>query len=195
MVLTSGDFTNDPELKGRYMGAQEAKASGVNPTATGDGQKMAVKLGARILNGDLALGPELRFVPPSRGNLLTEIAAVAMARLVHGLVDRPYAGRAAAAVHHELRDHRAGAIARICSRPAPLLVNKNGERFTDERDNPALALPDQPDGGGFILLDARIAEQFTVWPHFISTAPGVAYALCRRLPAQPARRFCRRRDA
>jgi fumarate reductase flavoprotein subunit len=57
-----------------------------------------------------------------------------------------------------------------------LLVNKNGERFTDERDNPALALPDQPDGNGFILIDARIAKLFTAWPNFISTAPGVAYA-------------------
>ena len=65
VVLASGDFTNDPELKARYMGAQEAKASGVNVTATGDGQKLALKLGARILNGDLALGPELRFVPPA----------------------------------------------------------------------------------------------------------------------------------
>ncbi len=57
-----------------------------------------------------------------------------------------------------------------------LLVNKNGERFTDEREAPALALPDQPDGNGYILLDARIAAMFAAWPHFISTAPGVAYA-------------------
>jgi fumarate reductase flavoprotein subunit len=57
-----------------------------------------------------------------------------------------------------------------------LLVNKNGERFADERDNPALVLPDQPDGNGFILLDARIAGLFSAWPNFISTAPGVAYA-------------------
>ena len=70
IVLASGDFTNDPELKAKYMGAQEAKASGVNLTATGDGQKLALKLGARILNGDLALGPELRFVPPTRPRLL-----------------------------------------------------------------------------------------------------------------------------
>ena len=45
---------------------QEAKVDGVNPTATGDGQKLAAEaLGARIVNGDLALGPELRFVAPS----------------------------------------------------------------------------------------------------------------------------------
>jgi len=35
---------------------------------------------------------------------------------------------------------------------------------------------DQPDKIAYILLDAPIARQFTGWPHFISTAPGVAYA-------------------
>ena len=66
VVLASGDFTSDPELKGQFMGPQQAKIDGVNITATGDGQKLALPLGARILNGDLALGPELRFVPPQR---------------------------------------------------------------------------------------------------------------------------------
>ena len=36
-----------------------------------------LKLGARIINGDLALGPELRFVPPQRRNMLLDAAAVA----------------------------------------------------------------------------------------------------------------------
>jgi fumarate reductase flavoprotein subunit len=63
VVLAAGDFTSDPELKARFMGEQEAKVDGVNITATGDGQKLALRLGARIINGDLALGPELRFIP------------------------------------------------------------------------------------------------------------------------------------
>jgi len=60
VVLAAGDFTSDPELKAQFMGPQEAKFDGVNVTATGDGQKVIVALGARIINGDLALGPELR---------------------------------------------------------------------------------------------------------------------------------------
>ncbi len=175
VVLASGDFTNDPELKGRYMGTQEAKASGVNPTATGDGQKLAVKLGARILNGDLALGPELRFVPPSRPNLLQKLPPWPwLASFMAWSIDhmppvllRPFImSFVTTALAPSPSLFEAGA----------LLVNKNGERFTDERDNPALVLPDQPDGNGFILLDARIAKLFTGWPNFISTAPGVAYA-------------------
>ena len=175
VVLAAGDFTNDPELKSRYLGTQEAKASGVNPTATGDGQKLAMPLGARILNGDLALGPELRFVPPVRTNLLqmlppwpwlASFMAWSLDHMPPALL-RPF-----------IMSFVTTALA-----PSPglfeagaLLVNTNGERFTDEHNNPALALPDQPGGSGFILLDARIAAQFEAWPHFISTAPGVAYA-------------------
>ena len=57
-----------------------------------------------------------------------------------------------------------------------LLINKRGERFTDEMDKPAFALPDQPGQGR--LYSARQTHDRIVlgWPHFISTAPGVAYA-------------------
>jgi fumarate reductase flavoprotein subunit len=68
-----GDFTNDPELKSRYMGQQQAKVEGVNTTATGDGQKLALALGARIVNGDLALGPEIRFIPPARTTVVRRL--------------------------------------------------------------------------------------------------------------------------
>jgi fumarate reductase flavoprotein subunit len=57
-----------------------------------------------------------------------------------------------------------------------VLVNKLGKRFCDELDGPAFALPDQPDKMGFIVVDEQIAQKFSAWPHFISTAPSVAYA-------------------
>jgi fumarate reductase flavoprotein subunit len=175
VVLATGDFTNDPELKGRYMGAQEAKASGVNPTATGDGQKLALAVGARILNGDLALGPELRFVPPERQNLLLNLPpwpwlAQSMAWSLEHLPDallRPF-----------IMSFVTTALAPSSGlfESGALLVNRNGTRFTDEPNQPALAVPDQPDGEAFILLDAHLAQLFTGWPNFVSTAPGVAYA-------------------
>ena len=37
-------------------------------------------------------------------------------------------------------------------------------------------MPDQPDKLAYILLDRRMAALFSAWPHFVSTAPGVAYA-------------------
>lgn len=175
VILAAGDFTSDPELKSRFMGAREAKIDGVNTTATGDGQKLALPLGARIVNGDLALGPELRFVPPQRPNPLLKLPpwpalASAMAWSLGHLPSsllRPFIMSfvtTALAPSAALFD--AGA----------LLVNRNGARFTDEQSNPAFDLADQPGKVAYILLDAGITQAFMRWPNFISTAPGVAYA-------------------
>jgi len=175
VVLATGDFTNSPELKARFMGPQEAKVEGVNLTATGDGQKMAEALGAKILNGDLALGPELRFIAPVKETLVRRLP--------------PW--RALAAYMAWAIDHLPAALLRpfvmqfvtTALAPSPalfeagaLLVNRKGERFGDERDRPAYRVPDQPAKEAFILLDGALAQRFSAWPDFISTAPGVAYA-------------------
>jgi fumarate reductase flavoprotein subunit len=162
-------------LKAQFMGPQEAKIDGVNVTATGDGQKLALALGARILNGDLALGPELRFVPPQKRNillnlppwpLLANLMAWSLDRMPAAIL-RPFVmSFVTTALAPSLELFGAGAI----------LINKNGERFTDEMDKPAFALPDQPGKVGYILLDKRMTELFSAWPLFVSTAPGVAYA-------------------
>jgi fumarate reductase flavoprotein subunit len=57
-----------------------------------------------------------------------------------------------------------------------VLVNKTGDRFCDELDAPALAVPDQPGKMAFIVIDGRLGREFSTWPHYVSTAPGVAYA-------------------
>lgn len=175
VVLAAGDFTNDPELKARYIGVQEAKVEGVNVTATGDGQKLALALGARIVNGDLALGPEIRFVAPAKPNLLralppTRFVAAAMQWTMEHLPQtllRPF-----------VMSFLTTALA-----PSPLLfeegarlINRDGKRFCDERLKPALALADQPGKFGYILIDSALAQRFGAWPYFVSTAPGIGYA-------------------
>ena len=175
VVLAAGDFTSDPELKAQFMGPQEAKIDGVNVTATGDGQKLAVKLGARIVNGDLALGPELRFVPPPGRNMLLMLPPW---RLLANLMAWSLEHMPSALLRPFVMSFVTTALA-----PSPdlftegaLLINRRGERFVDERDKPAYALPDQPDKVAYVLLDKRMTALFSEWPHFISTAPGVAYA-------------------
>lgn len=175
VVLAAGDFTNGADVKARFMGEQEAKVEGVNLTATGDGQKMAEALGARIVNGDLALGPELRFIAPVKETLarrlppwsaLGALMAWALEHLPAAIL-RPFVMQfvtTALAPSPALFD--AGA----------LLVNRAGQRFGDERDRPAWRVPDQPGREAFIVLDGALAQRFSAWPHFISTAPGVAYA-------------------
>jgi succinate dehydrogenase/fumarate reductase flavoprotein subunit len=175
VVLTAGDFTSDPELKAKFMGPQEAKIDGVNITATGDGQKLAVKLGARIINGDLALGPELRFVPPSGRNVLLMLPPW---RLLANLMAWSLEHMPSALLRPFVMSFVTTALAPSLDLFAEgaLLINKRGERFTDESDRPAYALPDQPDKVAYVLLDKRMTHLFSHWPHFISTAPGVAYA-------------------
>jgi fumarate reductase flavoprotein subunit len=175
VVLATGDFTSDPELKAKFMGPQEAKIEGVNVTATGDGQKLALALGARILNGDVALGPELRFVPPQRTNILLRLPPW---RALANLMAWQLAHLPSALLRPFVMSFVTTALA-----PSPdlfaagaILINRRGERFADELDKPAYAVADQPDKVAFILLDARLAALFSAWPHFISTAPGVAYA-------------------
>jgi succinate dehydrogenase/fumarate reductase flavoprotein subunit len=175
VVLATGDFTSDPELKAQFMGPQQAKIDGVNVNATGDGQKLALPLGARIINGDLALGPELRFVPPPGRNILlilppwrvlANVMAWSLERMPSALL-RPFVMSFVTTALAPSPDlFAAGAI----------LINGQGERFTDELDQPAYALPDQPGKLAYIVLDQRMAALFSGWPHFISTAPGVAYA-------------------
>lgn len=175
VVLAAGDFTNSPELKARFMGPQEAKVGAVNVTATGDGQLLAERVGGQILNGDLALGPELRFVAPAKENFVRRLPpwralavfmAWAMDHMPQALL-RPFMMKfltTALAPSTALFDDGA------------LLVNARGERFGSETDRPAFRLPDQPGGIGYILIDARLAQRYAAWPNFISTAPGIAYA-------------------
>ncbi|HEY5637959.1 MAG TPA: FAD-dependent oxidoreductase [Burkholderiales bacterium] len=175
VVLAAGDFTNSPPLKARFMGAQEAKVEGVNPTATGDGQSMAEALGARIVNGDLALGPELRFIAPERETLARRLPpwpalASAMAWSLEHLpaaLLRPFVMQfLTTALAPSPTLFEAGAV----------LVNREGACFGEEADCPAWRVPDQPGRVAYIVIDARLAQKFSAWPDFISTAPGVAYA-------------------
>ncbi len=175
VVLAAGDFTNAPDLKARFMGPQEAKVEGVNPTATGDGQRMAEALGARIVNGDLALGPEIRFIPPQKENLVRRLppwrwlAACMQWSLDHlpAALLRPFMMKfLTTALAPSLALFEQGAI----------LVNARGERFGSELERAAWRLPDQPGKVGYIIVDAALAEQFSAWPYYVSTAPGIAYA-------------------
>ncbi len=175
VVLAAGDFTNGPEFKARFMGAQEAKVEGVNLSATGDGQRLGESLGARIVNGDLALGPEIRFIAPATETFVRRLPpwrwlAVFMQWSLDHLpqaVLRPFMMKfLTTALAPSTTLFEQGAI----------LVNQRGERFGNELDKAAWRLPDQPGKLGYIVIDAALAARFSAWPHFVSTAPGIAYA-------------------
>jgi len=175
IILAAGDFTNSPELKARFMGPIEAKVEGVNMTATGDGQTMAEGLGATILNGDLALGPELRFVPPLKETLVRRLPPWrALAAFMQWSMDhmpqallRPFLMQfLTTALAPSLSLFEAGAV----------LVNQSGKAVHARPERLAYALAGEPNNRGWIILDHSVASRFSRWPDFISTAPGVAYA-------------------
>jgi succinate dehydrogenase/fumarate reductase flavoprotein subunit len=65
-------------------------------------------------------------------------------------------------------------------RAGAVLINARGERFLDELANPsdssAPVLARQPEKLAYVLLDGKLADKFSRWPNYISTAPGFAYA-------------------
>ena len=50
VVLASGDYAANSELKARFISPAVSKVDAMNPTATGDGHLMAFPLGAHLQN-------------------------------------------------------------------------------------------------------------------------------------------------
>jgi succinate dehydrogenase/fumarate reductase flavoprotein subunit len=175
VVLAAGDYSAAADLKARFAGDEVAVVDAVNVTATGDGHRMALEIGALVVNGDIVRGPIMRFVPPSHDRWLlklppwrwiTRAMRLAMEHLPEAVL-RPFAmSFLTTALGPSPELFKNGAI----------LVNRAGERFTDELQSPARAVPRQPDKVAYIVFDRRLAERFMAWPYFVSTAPGIAYA-------------------
>jgi succinate dehydrogenase/fumarate reductase flavoprotein subunit len=177
VVLGAGDYTNSPELIGRFKGDRFREIEGINPDSKGDGHVLAEKVGAQLVNMDVTYGPELRFVAPegrtfqqllpSRGPI-----AALMGRLVPLLPQFVVAAmiRRLLVTWQHPEDALLGHGA--------ILVNAQGERFCDETLWPdrEIAIAQQPGKSCFIVLDQGLTEKYSAWPNFISTAPKIAYA-------------------
>lgn len=175
VVLAAGDYSSGAELKRAYLDPDRADIEGINETSTGDGQRLAMAVGAQMVNGDVVYGPEIRFVAPTKRKLITRIPPWrpvglfmrwSMEHMPSWLL-RPFLMMFVTTfLAPSARLFEEGAI----------LVNKKGERFVDESNKPQFAIPKQPDRISYIIMDDAIASKFDAWPYFISTAPGVAYA-------------------
>lgn len=174
-VLASGDYAANVDLKAKYVSEAVSKVDAMNPTATGDGHVMAFPLGARVLNGDVLSGPNLRFVPPPRetidrrlppSRIVTKIMKLGLG-YAPGCLLRPFVLRfTTTSMAPELDFFRNGT----------LLVDKTGVRIDAPAAELALKTADHPDKIGFVILDGALAQRHSKWPDFIATAPGVAYA-------------------
>jgi succinate dehydrogenase/fumarate reductase flavoprotein subunit len=175
VVLASGDYSADRELKAHFARPEVVNVEAVNQSATGDGHKLALALGAKILNGDIVRGPIMRFVPPKKDSILRRLPpSTTLARfmawsyrfLPQSLL-RPFMmGFLTTALGPSPKLFEEGAI----------LVNLESRRFTDELTTPGDDVPKQPYKIAFIVFDRRVAEKFSAWPYYLSTAPGISYA-------------------
>jgi fumarate reductase flavoprotein subunit len=175
VILATGDFSSGRELKKTYLSPAVAEVEGINPASTGDGQRMGLEVGARLINGDLCWGPEIRFVAPPRRRLISALPPSKLLAKAMGVVGRLVPARLMRRVTLSFLTSYLAPSPRLLEEGA-ILVNKAGRRFVNELGEPALALPHQPDRVAFFVFDHRLARKFSAWPYYISTAPGVAYA-------------------
>ena len=177
VVLAAGDYSSAPDLIGRFKGDRFTEIEGINPHSHGDGHRLAEEAGGRLVNMDLTYGPEIRFVAPE-GRTFRQLlpaggpVAAMMGRLVsltpkfifNALILRLLVTWQ----HPEEALFEDGAI----------LINAKGRRFCDETRCPdrEIAIAGQPGKVCYMLLDERLIERYSRWPHFISTAPEIAYA-------------------
>ena len=177
VVLAAGDYANSPDIISRYKGDQYSSIEGINPDADGDGHRLAESVGGKLLNMDITYGPELRFVPPPGRTFqqllpASGLAARAMGRLLplvpQFVIDAMIRRLLVTWQHPEDALFHDGAV----------LINRRGERFCDETVWPEreIAVAQQPLKECFILLDRRLIDKYSSWPHFVSTAPKIAYA-------------------
>ena len=175
VILAAGDYSNGRDMKARFASPDVVEVDAVNPTATGDGHRMALGLGATVLNGDIVRGPIMRFIPPTRPNFIQKLPPLKpLAKLIAWAMDhvpqfalRPFLMSFLTTALGPSPDlYKEGAV----------LINKNGQRFTDELGKPNLFTAKQPDRIAWIVFDHKLAQKFSGWPYFVSTAPGVAYA-------------------
>lgn len=178
VVLATGDYSSSPEMKKALLGAEFADIEGINAASTGDGQRLALDVGARLVNGDVCLGPEIRFVAPPRKMLISALPPFKpLARAMNIVATRLPAGLLRPVILAFLTTYLAPS--RQLFAEGAILINRDGRRFVNELDQPALGIPRQPERVAFILFDDRVARRFSAWPYFISTAPGIAYAYLR----------------
>jgi len=177
VALAAGDYSNSSEFIARHKGAPFSGIEGINPHATGDGHRLAEAAGARLVNMDVTYGPEIRFVAPEKRSPLGFLPTSGpLARVVGRLL--PLVPQAL--IHAVIKrllvmwQHPEDSL----FEDGAILLNREGSRFCEERLSPEreIAIAAQPGKECYLLLDAGLVERYSAWPHFISTAPRIAYA-------------------
>lgn len=172
VVLATGDYSSDPDLKGTLLGEHARAVAAPNPDSTGDGHRMGLDVGASILNGDVAAGPMVRFIAPPRKTLLARLppigALASVLRVGAKLAPRWLFRRV---MMQFLTTNLAPSDTFL--QEAGAIVDQRGDRVEPEG---SVSASISGRGDVYFVLDDRAARSFSAWPRFISTATGMAYA-------------------
>lgn len=179
VILAAGDYANGGDLIRQYKGPEYGDIEGIYEHARGDGHRLALQAKAKLVNMDITYGPELRFIAPPQngkslvdripaGGALNKLAGKMMPLVPKAIMNQVIKRQLVTWQHPEAALFDDGAI----------LVNQKGKRFCDEKESPwrEVAVARQAGKIAYILLDANLIEKYSEWPHFISTAPEIAYA-------------------
>jgi fumarate reductase flavoprotein subunit len=173
VILATGDFSGNREMRHALLPSAAANAVPVNDGNLGEGHQLAVELGAVARNMDMVFGPQMRFPRgPVEGIAERMPTWPWLARLAAFYFMRAPAWMLKPFVTSLLIANMSPAEALF--EAGALLLDKDGHRLDTAK--PAAALAAARDATGYVVLDARLAERFSQDPHFVSTAPGIAYA-------------------
>jgi succinate dehydrogenase/fumarate reductase flavoprotein subunit len=178
VVLTTGDFSASAEMKSKYISERVAAFLPVNPHATGDAQRMAIAVGAQMLNADIFDMPSMRLAPPPAEGWF-------------GLLQKLPPGRPLTMpIKWGLR-HIPGRLIRplmlsfvttyLSPREAlfdngAILIDRHGQWHSGGEESTSLTIAELGEDGGYIVGDQRLFEQFSTGENFVAMAPGVARA-------------------
>ena len=171
VVLASGDTSASTAFREQYR-PELGGIAAINPLNTGDGQAMGRAIGAPVLNGEVMVGPILRF-PLPRGRALA-----------HGLPPNPLVGRLARWWLETLPERliRPALVQylTVMLAPSPALL-EHGAALLDavgglmpQDATLGTGLARGAGGKGYYVLDRRLVERFRR-PHLcVSGGPGIA---------------------
>jgi fumarate reductase flavoprotein subunit len=174
VILATGDFTGNPEMRRQYLPPPAVSAKPVNPRSNGDGHRIAAEAGGRLVNMEVILGPNLRFVPPRTTGAIDRLPTSRWSCRLEAAFVRKLPRPALRPFVKSLLVAHVAPSNELFTRGA-ILVNRRGDRLSDS-SSPAAALSSEPSGEGWIVLDKSLARLFSRAPHAISTAPGIAFA-------------------
>jgi len=177
VILAAGDYAANERMIARFKGDRFRRIEGINPFAQGGGHRLAEAAGGRLMNMEITYGPELRLVPGSKRPFQQWLPATGPAARWMGRLARFAPGWLMRAMIKRLLvtwQHPEDAL----FADGAILLNREGRRFVDETTWPdrEVAVAGQTDKLAFILIGGNLAERYSAWPNFISTAPDIAYA-------------------